>query len=179
MGVIYKITSPKNRIYIGQTIDFKIRIKKYKRLDCCNQKKLFNSFNKYGFDNHKIEILEHCKNSELNDKERYYQDLFTSTNRYGLNIRLTKTSDRSGTFSDESKRKMSLAKIGKKRSPEVRKAISEKMKIIASQRGSDFYEIFKACNKGRKHTQEHKEKNSSAKKGNKFRSAHCKNKKND
>lgn len=168
-GYIYKITSNKNRIYIGQTIDFKTRFSKYYRLDCKNQKKLYNSLVKYGVENHTFEIIEECDVNDLNDKERYYQDLFNSTNKFGLNIRLTKSNDRAGSFSEESKNKMSKAKIGKKRSPEVKKAISEKMKEIAKQRTEDYYSNFKKANVGRKHTEEHRLKNSEAKKGNKYR----------
>jgi hypothetical protein len=65
---------------------------------------------------------------------------------------------------------MSIAKIGKKRSPEVCKAISEKMKQIAKERNADYYNNFSKANIGKKHTEEHKQKNSNAKKGNKFRS---------
>ena len=65
---------------------------------------------------------------------------------------------------------MSIAKIGKKRSPEVCKAISEKMKLIARERNEDYYTNFSKANLGRKHTEEHRQKNSNTKKGNKFRS---------
>jgi len=179
-AVIYKITSPNNRVYIGQTINLKIRLHKYKRLDCKNQRKLYNSFNKYGFDTHKCEVIHNCKEIELNDLERYYQDLYSSTTRSGLNIRLTKSKDRSGRFSEESKKKMSLAKIGTKRSPEVCKAISDRMKLLAKTRDKSYYDNFFKSNKGRKQTEEHKKKNSESKKGNKYRSTHHKNKnKND
>lgn len=169
-GYIYKITSSKNRIYIGQTVNFKVRFNQYKRLDCKKQKKLYNSLLKYGFETHKIELIYECEVEELNEKERYFQDLYNSTNKFGLNIRLTKSTDRNGSFSNETKLKMSIAKIGKKRSPEVCKAISEKMKEIAKKRNPEYYDKFKKSNIGRKHTDEHKEKNSNAKKGNKFRS---------
>ena len=169
-GYIYKITSSKNRVYIGQTINFKVRFNQYKRLDCKKQKKLYNSLLKYGIEKHKFEIICECDVNELNDKERYYQDLYNSTNKFGLNIRLTKSDDRKGTFSEETKLKMSIAKIGKKRSPEVRKAISEKMKQIAKERTEAYYTNFAKANIGRKHTEEHRKKNSNAKKGNKFRS---------
>jgi len=96
--------------------------------------------------------------------------LYSSTNRHGLNIRLTKTKDRSGNFSADSIKKMSIAKIGKKRSPEVCKAISERMKEIAKHRSKDYYINFSKANIGRKHTDDHREKNSNSKKGNKFRS---------
>jgi len=138
-------------------------------LDCKKQKKLYNSLLKHGIENHIFEIICECEIYELNDKERYYQDLYNSSNKFGLNIRLTKSNDRNGTFSEETKLKMSIAKIGKKRSPEVCKAISERMKITAANRSPDFYTNFNKCNKGRKHTDEHKNKNSMSKKGNTFR----------
>jgi len=97
--VIYKIISPTKRIYIGQTINLKVRVQNYKRHNCRKQIKLYNSFNKYGFDNHVIQIIHVCNEGELNNLERYYQDLYCSTSRYGLNIRLTKSKDRSGKFS--------------------------------------------------------------------------------
>ena len=168
-ALIYKITSPKKRVYIGQTINFKDRLQVYKRLDCKKQKKLYNSFLKYGFDNHKIEVICYCSPLELNDLERYYQDLYCSNNKFGLNIRLTKSNDRSGTFSEETKKKMSLSKIGTKRSKDVSKAISIRMKKLASERDKEYYKNFSNCNKGRKHTKSHIEKNSKAKKGNTFR----------
>lgn len=166
MAVIYKITSPKKRVYIGQTIDWKTRLQKYKRMECKNQRKLYNSLNKYGIESHKFEIIHESSEDQLNELERYYQDLYSTTTRHGLNIRLTKSKDRSGKFSEESKKKMSEAKKGKKRSEEVKKRISEKMKQIAANRPSDYYDKFKECNIGRKHTEEHKRKNSESKKGN-------------
>lgn len=169
-GYIYKITSSKNRVYIGQTVNVKVRFNQYKRLDCKKQQKLYNSLLKYGIEKHIFEIICECCIDELNDKERYYQDLYNSTNKFGLNIRLTKSNDRNGTFSDETKLKMSIAKIGKKRSPEVCKAISERMKEVSKKRKPDYYRNLLKANIGRKHTEEHKEKNSNAKKGNKFKS---------
>ena len=65
---------------------------------------------------------------------------------------------------------MSIAKIGKKRSPEVCKAISERKKEVSKKRKPDYYRNLLKANIGRKHTEEHKEKNSNAKKGNKFKS---------
>ena len=41
---IYKITSPSNKIYIGQTTNYKKRLGDYYNLNCINQIKLYNSF---------------------------------------------------------------------------------------------------------------------------------------
>ena len=48
---IYKITSPSNRIYIGQTVDFIKRKSHYRNLKRNHQIRLFNSIKKYGWDN--------------------------------------------------------------------------------------------------------------------------------
>ena len=49
-GVIYKITNPNDKIYIGCTIDFKRRLSEYRRLSINGQVKIYNSLSKYGFD---------------------------------------------------------------------------------------------------------------------------------
>lgn len=56
--VIYKITSPSGRVYIGVTSNFNKRMSHYKRHNIKGQPKLFSSFSKYGFINHKVHIVE-------------------------------------------------------------------------------------------------------------------------
>src|SRR5690606_13238297 len=53
--------------------------------------------------------LELCDIGQLNERERHYQDLYDATGKNGLNLILTKTSDKDGIVSDETKRKQSLA----------------------------------------------------------------------
>lgn len=115
---IYKITSPSGKIYIGQSVNIEKRTSRYKFADCKNQVKLYHSLIKYGFKNHQFEVLCECKESELNDKERYYQDLYDSTSAIGLNLKLTTTKDKSGKLSIETRLKISLGNKGKKRSEE-------------------------------------------------------------
>ena len=71
-GVIYKITNPNNRIYIGCTIDFKRRLSEYRRLSMAGQIKLYNSLVKYGFDNHIFEIIEECNEDIFHEREIYW-----------------------------------------------------------------------------------------------------------
>lgn len=146
---IYKITSPTNKIYIGQSINIEKRFSRYKRLGNCNeQKKLYNSFIKHGAENHLFEIVEECKVSELNIKERFYQEFFNCL-KSGLNCKLTKTNDRNGEHSEETKLKISIANKGKVPSKEARDKIikslignkralglkhSEETKIIMSKK---------------------------------------------
>jgi group I intron endonuclease len=121
---IYKITSPSGKIYIGQSLDVEKRLKDYKVLNSKKQPRLHRSFLKHGFENHKIEIVCECLIEELNDKERYYQDLFDCIGKNGLNCVLTQSTDRSGKFSEETIAK----RTGVKRPDDVRRKISESHK---------------------------------------------------
>ena len=74
---IYKITNPLNEVYVGQSIDLKTRIRKHKEANKNKtSKKLYDSFVKYGVENHKFEVLEECERKELNNRERYYQEVY-------------------------------------------------------------------------------------------------------
>lgn len=110
---IYKITNPNGRVYIGQSIDIDGRLKHYYILHCKQQVKLYRSLKKYGVENHRFEVLELCNEEELNERERYYQEKYNCIKK-GLNCVYTKTKDRSGKMSDETKKKKSLAVIGSK-----------------------------------------------------------------
>ena len=128
---IYKITSPKKKIYIGQSIDIEYRWKKYKILNCKSQQKLYNSFLKYGVHKHKFEIVQLCEIEQLNELEKYYVDLFQTFNsKYGLNIQ--DGGGGVGSMSEETKRKISLSNLGKKRTDETKLKIS-----LAKQNISD------------------------------------------
>lgn len=116
---IYKITSPTKKIYIGQSINIERRFSTYKRNNPINkQPRLYGSFKKHGVDKHKFEIICECEVIELNDKERYYQDLYSAIYKKGLNCKLTTSKDRSGKLSDATKQKISLSNKGKKMSLE-------------------------------------------------------------
>jgi group I intron endonuclease len=84
---IYKITNPKGKVYIGQSIDIERRFKEYKKLQCNQSIKIFNSLKKYGWEAHIFEILEECLLEQLNEKEESYILLFNS-HIQGLNIKL-------------------------------------------------------------------------------------------
>jgi group I intron endonuclease len=123
-GFIYKITSPSNKVYIGQTINFEKRVNHYKKLNCKTQIRLYNSLLKYGFDSHKIEIIENCKFDELNNRERYYQELYDCINK-GLNLIYTNTSEKRKLISEETRKKMSESGKIKVFSKEHRENISK------------------------------------------------------
>ena len=110
---IYKITSPTRRIYIGQSVNVQKRFDSYNRMYIKNQgqTRLHRSFIKYGVKEHKFELVCECLEAELNDFERYYQEIYNCIGS-GLNCRLTKTNDRSGRVSEETREKMRLKSLG-------------------------------------------------------------------
>lgn len=124
---IYKITSPNNRIYIGSSINIEKRFKYYKRLQCKNQTKLYNSFKKYNVENHIFEVIQQCEQKDLLDLERYYQDLYNVIDK-GLNCVLVKSSDRGSYTSLDTRKKQSKIKKGKKLSNLHRLNISKATK---------------------------------------------------
>jgi len=137
---IYKITSPSNKVYIGQSVNIKTRFLKYKSLNCKDQIRLYNSLKKYGFDNHVFEIIEECSIDLLNKRERYWQDFYNVINDdVGLNCILTNTKNKKKILSEETKDKISKSNKGKKHSDETRIKMS-------------------LSNNNRKHTFETKEK---------------------
>jgi len=104
---IYKITSPSERIYIGESKDIGKRWKHYFRLlNCSTQRKLINSFKKYGVENHIFEIVEECLFEELKCRERYWQDFYDVLNG-GLNCVLQECGEIKKEVSKETKQKIS------------------------------------------------------------------------
>jgi len=84
---IYKITSPTNKVYIGQSTNILFRFGAYKRLNCKKQTYLYNSFLKHGVENHTFEIIEECSIDILNEREVYYVELYDTFNsKNGLNL---------------------------------------------------------------------------------------------
>jgi group I intron endonuclease len=152
MTGIYKITSPSNKIYIGQAVDIDKRFLSYRKKKCKYQPRLHNSFIKYEVDNHIFEIIEECDISELNARERYWQDFYEVIGKNGLNCLLTSTDEKIKVISEEMKEKIRLktkeyrhteeakerirnSLIGRKVSKETRRKISESQlnKIVSKE----------------------------------------------
>lgn len=151
---IYKITNPKNKIYIGQSINITNRKYQYSKKQCKRQYKIYNSINKYGWENHKFEILCECDINSLNMLEEFFIKKFDSFNTpHGLNLTsggdvrkhaketILKASNRmmgnkiwlGKQHTDETKSKMSVSAKNKTVSLETRKkmSVSAKNKIVS------------------------------------------------
>jgi group I intron endonuclease len=118
---IYKITSPTNKIYIGQSIDIEKRFKQYKRLDCKKQPKLYNSLQKHGVNNHIFEMLEECSLDKLNVKETFWKQKYNTISE-GLNCELFDIGQ--GPRSTQVKDKISKSMLGKPKTKEHCKNLS-------------------------------------------------------
>ena len=162
---IYKITSPTDKIYIGQSRNINGRKSQYKRNFGKNQCRIYNSIVKYGWENHKFEVIHECQESELNELERYYIKLYdTFDTEHGMN--LTSGGDSvSREISEETRKKLSDAKkgtklwLGKKHTEESKKKMS-------------VAHIGKKSNLGKKRSEEYKLKMSIARKGKKVSEKH-------
>lgn len=131
MGIIYKITSPSQKIYVGQTT----RSLEQRYKEHCKPKEnsiISNAIMKYGPDNMKIEILCYCEDAELNDKEKEYIKDFNSLEPNGYNIR---TGGSNGKHSDISKQRMRKSKLGSL-NPNYGKERSENFKALMKEKKS-------------------------------------------
>ena len=157
---IYKITNPKGRIYIGQSVDIEKRFKKYKLLHCELQYKIYRSLLKYGVDKHKFEIVQICNKEQLNELEKYYVDLFQTFNsNYGLNLRDGGAAK--GRQSYETKQKMSISKRNISNETRLKMSKSGKGRFVSDE---TKHKISKG-NTGKKRSNDAKLKMSENKKG--------------
>jgi group I intron endonuclease len=146
IGYIYKLTSPSNREYIGQTVSLEKRFYKYKNLLCKNQPKIYNSLVKYGYKNHKIEILGEYEIDKLNDMEIFWKEISLNENGNNINkvlfCRLCDSKGRRSPLTQEHKDKISKSNKGKtsptkgtKNSSQTLEKKSIAMKIHYEQNG--------------------------------------------
>jgi group I intron endonuclease len=135
---IYKITSPTGRVYIGQSVDIKRRLRDYRYSERAKgQRKLYNSLKKYGYKKHKFEIVMQCDIEKLDEMEIFYIDAYNTFNtKHGLNCQHGGKSQY--IHSEETKRRMSESNKGRKVSEETRKRISDANMGLTAGRKFDF-----------------------------------------
>ena len=143
---IYKITSPSGRIYIGQSRNINKRFTQYKRLACEKQPRLYNSFIKYGINDHTFEIIEKCEVEQLNIRERYYQDLYDVLNK-GLNLVLTETDILPRVYTKEALEHCRKINLGKNNPMFGKKGIlnSKSKKVIDTENNKIYHSLNECC----------------------------------
>lgn len=127
-GIIYKVTNIINgKVYIGQTIK-PLYIRKNCHMQYSKREGCFyfhNALKKYGIENFSWEIIFKTENKfELNGKEKYYIKLYKSNNKnFGYNQTSGGSNMTNQSIETIEKRRMKL--IGKKRTEEQRKNLSD------------------------------------------------------
>lgn len=133
-GYVYKITNPAGNVYVGSTKNLRARMNHYSSVSCKSQSKLYNSFVKYGFVNHIVDVIWEGDWNDMYFKEREFGLFFNVLDRAcGLNLKLP----------DEFGRPSLVSK-------EVGEAISKAVSGKRTGKNNSFY--------GKKHSQESKDK---------------------
>jgi hypothetical protein len=95
--VIYKITNPSGRVYIGKTSNWYGRHNNYKNYKTCHQvskqRMLYHSLCKYGFEDHKVEVIDtfhsdskYCSGKEMFWIKSYMCNIYKFPEQNGLNL---------------------------------------------------------------------------------------------
>ena len=153
---IYKITNTvTGKFYIGSAVNIKQRWSVHRCQLSANthrNRHLQNSWNKHGEDSFTFEVLECCEKERLIEREQFYID----NEKPAYNISPTAGNSLGVKRTDETKRKMSEAKMGNQYRLGVKLTDETKRKIGEAQKGEKnaFY--------GKHHTDEAKRKMSEA-----------------
>lgn len=148
MGCIYKIVSPSGKVYIGQTVQsvdkrWKQHVdaahREYK--DHC--KVLNRSIRKYGSKHFTVEILEECKNEDLDTKEQEYIQKHNTMVPHGMNI---KCGGKSGKHSEETKHMISNSLLGRLVTMETRQKLSSTTNPQLPMYMLQFKNGYRVCN---------------------------------
>ena len=126
---IYKITNKENGMcYIGLSVHIFKRWNSH--VSAKKKYKLHEAFDQFGIDAFSFEVVEECNKKELRKREKHWIAHFDCVWPKGYNM----NNGGSGkvNHSKESKKKMSLAKKGKKLSEEHKEKISKTLKEITS-----------------------------------------------
>lgn len=124
--IIYKYTSPSQKIYIGQT-NQGLKRRAYNGEGYKHSIYFYNAIKKYGWENFKSQILKQNLNKQqANYWEEYYIKYYQSNNRnYGYNI---SEGGNNHTLSPQAKEKISqyMKNNNPMKNPEIAKKVSKK-----------------------------------------------------
>ena len=106
-----------NKVYIGKSVNVNGRISSHKWLLKNNKHvntHLQNAWNKYGKEFFEFKVIEYYNQTSLPEKEEYWVNFYkSSSDEFGYN--LMKVGRYNHNHSTETKQKMSIASLGKKK----------------------------------------------------------------
>lgn len=131
-GIIYKVTNKVNgKIYIGQTIVGLAKRKEGHINDALANRDnnyFHNSISKYGKENFKWQVIEHCDSKEeLDEMEFHYIKQFRSFGSGGYNLTLGGGGMLGYKITEEHRHNLSKSHIGYKHTKEQRTKISKSL----------------------------------------------------
>jgi group I intron endonuclease len=160
---VYKITSPSGKIYIGSSVNYKKRLTQYRGTGAKAQTILYNSFLKYGIDNHVFEIVELCTRENLLERELHYGLLYEVLGEKGLNCQLPNFGDKVRNIRQETIDKMKQWKPSEETLARMKEAQIKRAKEYPMT--EDIKQKLREANLGKKASDETKKKMSLKGKG--------------
>jgi group I intron endonuclease len=160
---VYKITSPSGKIYIGSSINYKKRLTQYRGVSSKSQTILYNSFLKYGIENHIFEIVENCTKENLLEREYHYGCLYDVISVNGMNCKLPKFGDKYQVVRQETVEKMRQWKPTEETIQNMKNAQQKRAK--ESKVSEETKQKLRDANLGKKASEETKKKISIGGKG--------------
>lgn len=146
--IIYKSTNKiTGKIYVGQTTHtLDKRIKSHLKESKIESNRPFMlSINKYGEDNFTFETIDSANNlDELNDKEIYWIDFYNSVSPNGYNV----------TGGGQGNKTIGTKELGKR----ISEGLKNSEKWQKTKNSEEYNKKFFGWNKGKKFSQEHKDK---------------------
>ena len=169
---IYLITDKANdRLYVGSSNSMKRRWNEHKnalRNGVHANSYLQNAFDKYGEDNFVFEALESCPVDALAEREAFWIGHYGTLDRSkGYNL----SDVERRTVCDETKQKLSKARMGKKLSEETKRKLSEINTGRRFNLTDEQKQKISAGNKGKKKSEAHRASLSAAHKGRSYSEA--------
>lgn len=168
-GIIYKYTSPVNKVYIGQTTDERRRRKTFFNLNkSYGGEKIDRARLKYKPENFKYEVLyraefdsAHDAQVKLDELEQFYIKEFNSY-KAGYNMTFGGYTTTGFTYSEEQKKRMSETRTGRKLRPRTEEEKMFHSMIMKEKWASEGY---RKLREQIKQTEEHKRKKSESARG--------------
>lgn len=162
-AIVYRYTAPSGKVYIGQTINEKLRKSQHKYAGDPHSA-FHRAIKKYGFDAFTYAVLYRGFSSyeELDEFEAFMIDVHKSLVPFGYN----QSTGGQGTHSvcAETRERIRAAGLGRKHTVETRRLISEQAKALYKNNPELLSKRW-VCQAGWKHTESAKMKMSAAKKG--------------
>jgi group I intron endonuclease len=182
-GVYRWVNKVTGKTYVGSSVDLSIRFKNYHNYtyisDPAKNMAIYRALLKYGYSNFKLEIIEYCEPTNAVKREQFYFDLLqpeyniltTAGSSLGFqHSEVTLAKFRARKHSEETKQKMSEARIGYKHIEETLdkfRARKHSEETLAKMRARKHSEETLAKFRAQRNTEEYKRKMSEAQIGRK------------